>query len=308
MADSIDVFLRKEKMITGTQWSQSIEKHGFPVGIDGDFDPMTFTGLLPCKYRKRKTSFIFWQGTTDEVEWEDGPPCDFEDRDFSVNLEIRGGQYAYLVAAVSAAVLAHETNGIVVDADGETVIPGHEALKWAGEVVVDLEESIKKSENARKRVKALQKGGPASIRSALLDEVAKFSGSKPYRGMAYEETLYIHCDGPSGRRSLKIRGWVFSKDGVEVMTSEELLRLKREDEARYQSFVEEDLTNFAEDEIASMALNEGDVLVINFVNGYSFTIDPSWERGLGICSQWEVKVAGVEFWCWNPHEISIHYF
>ena len=130
MSVDLNVFLDPARMITPARWAQAVKDAGFEVEMDPDFDPRTFSGFLPCKYKGQYAGFeysyhVLQGGELASYGIGDAsrPGC----MTFSTRSDFRDAA----TSTICAAVLASITDGVLRDADGETRIPADRALAWA---------------------------------------------------------------------------------------------------------------------------------------------------------------------------------
>ena len=131
------VYLRRSAMPTPTAWQHAITTAGFPVEMDIDFDPDTFSGFLPCKLRGEQSGFEYFAGPLSEVERAevDAPAGS----DFSVTLVTHSDlrEFACSVAACSAT--AQASGGLLVDPQSGDSFLATDVVAWASEQFAEAE-------------------------------------------------------------------------------------------------------------------------------------------------------------------------
>ena len=108
MSVDLIVYLRRSAMPTPAAWQQAIRDGGFPVKMDTDIDPDTFSGFLPCELRGAVSGFEYFAAPlSDKKAVELGAPagagllCHVGDalRPAGVRLFGRGGSGAWRAPA-----------------------------------------------------------------------------------------------------------------------------------------------------------------------------------------------------------------
>ncbi len=100
-------------MPTPDRWAKAIVEAGFDVQLDMDFDVDSFTGFLPCKYKRVESGFEYFAS---QLSKEERAELELPDSyDFGVTLVTHADLREAAVALVAAGVLCKITSGVFVD-------------------------------------------------------------------------------------------------------------------------------------------------------------------------------------------------
>jgi hypothetical protein len=137
MSVDLIVYLRRSSMPTPTAWQRAITDAGFPVEMDTDIDPDTFSGFLPCKLRGAVSGFEYFGGRLSPSDAAEvgAPPGS----DFSVTLVTHSDLKEFACSAVAAGALAQASNGLLVDPQSGESFPAANAMAWASEQFTEAE-------------------------------------------------------------------------------------------------------------------------------------------------------------------------
>lgn len=129
MTYDLVVYLKKCQMPTPIQWREEVFEMGFPVRLDHDFDPDSFTGFLPCHVFGAQSGFEFY---TSPVSWLDRqelllPP----EVDYAVQFLTVRGPLGIACVLAAASVLARMAEGCIDSPDSGKVIAGNHCVDWA---------------------------------------------------------------------------------------------------------------------------------------------------------------------------------
>jgi hypothetical protein len=137
---STTVFIRKGTMLSPAAWQDAIRRAGFPLTLDPDFDPATFSGFLPARYRERDAGFEYGFAPVDRSELGSGPRATAADGyDECVSFVTHSDMAELVSASISAAVLAATVDGLLWDDESGEGHPGRAALEWARALERDVE-------------------------------------------------------------------------------------------------------------------------------------------------------------------------
>jgi len=142
MSVDLAVYLQRSAMPTPVAWQEAIRNAGFPLEIDTDFDPDSFSGFLPCKLRGSDQGFEYFASPMSDVEAAElgAPPGS----DFSVLLATHS-DYADLACSIAAAAaLAHASAGMLVDPQSGESFSAQDALAWAAQQFAEAERLSKR--------------------------------------------------------------------------------------------------------------------------------------------------------------------
>lgn len=133
MSRDFGVYLAVKNMPTTSQWKTEIINENFPAELDDDFNPLTFSGFLPCPVNGEISGFEYYASPLDAdvlVELNTTALLDF-DITFST-----GSHPLELVSALAtASCLAKLAGGILVDFQTGQQINSVEAVSWAKAVL-----------------------------------------------------------------------------------------------------------------------------------------------------------------------------
>jgi hypothetical protein len=128
MSVELIVYLRRSAMPSPEGWQTAILDAGFPVELDTDFDPETFSGFLPCKFRQAQSGFEYFTSPLSEEDRTDvGAP---QGCDFAVTLVTRSDLREFACSVAAAGALAQASNGLLVDPQSGGFTDSG-ALQWA---------------------------------------------------------------------------------------------------------------------------------------------------------------------------------
>ena len=158
MSINLAVSLPARRLPIPEYWQEAITRHGFELELDTDFDPTTFAGYLPCKYKGVETGFeYYYEGATSTVARP------FESADYQIieiNFITHSEQREYVAAAIAAAVLTEMSEGSLEEPQDETSYSGEEAIKWAREVEVELRSELERPRETTVSVKTTASAKP----------------------------------------------------------------------------------------------------------------------------------------------------
>jgi hypothetical protein len=129
MSIEVEVRFPSARLPSPQVWQDSISDNNFAVDIDCDFDPVTFTGFLPARYRGKPAGFEYYY-ECESVEQS----C--------VSLRWAGRAHEAVSGLIAAACLCHLTAGQLMDTEaGETLEPGS-VIAWARQHETDFQQMI----------------------------------------------------------------------------------------------------------------------------------------------------------------------
>lgn len=128
---SYNVFLDRERLPAGADWSRVLREGGFETQLDPAFEPRTYSGYLPCP--DERTGFEYYlepfDAPTPEIG-EEGAKV-IGTRNAVVSLRFSGRRLDREAAASAAATLAAMSDGILFDSEPGHFISSADALAWA---------------------------------------------------------------------------------------------------------------------------------------------------------------------------------
>ncbi len=139
MSVDLIVYLRRSAMPTPASWQQAISDSGFPVELDTDFDPDTFSGFLPSKLRGAVSGFEYFAARLSAVEAaKAGAPAG---ADFSVTLVTHSDIRELACSAAAASALARVSGGLLVDPQSGDSVAAADAVNWATDLFAEADPS-----------------------------------------------------------------------------------------------------------------------------------------------------------------------
>src|SRR5205807_9588609 len=128
MSVDLVVYLRRTAMPSPKEWQQAIQMAGFPVELDTDFDPDTFRGFLPCKFRSEPSGFEYFPTSLTASEAvELGAPTG---TDLSVTLVTHSDLREFAAAVSAASALCRASGGLLVDPQSGEAHSPESVLAW----------------------------------------------------------------------------------------------------------------------------------------------------------------------------------
>lgn len=145
MSVDLQVILDPSRMPTPTEWAAAVRASGFEADLDTDFDPATFSGFLPCLYKGKEAGFEYYRGTLDPQEQvKRGVQAH---QSCCVTFSTRSNYREFATSMICAAVLASRSNGMLIDADGTTLVPAGHEVEWARDGEQSIQEDIHRQDN-----------------------------------------------------------------------------------------------------------------------------------------------------------------
>jgi hypothetical protein len=114
------------------QWQAAIEKHGFPLKMDTDFEVTKHSGYLPCEIGGKPAGFEY------SLYVKDSP----EGRHIRVELVTHADLREFLGSAIAAAVLAEQSGGTLEDPQEGKTYKGAAAIAYAREAEVEIQKEL----------------------------------------------------------------------------------------------------------------------------------------------------------------------
>jgi len=135
MSVSVSVFLKAANLPTPVQWQAAISSAGFDVALDTDFDPLTFSGFLPARYRGRAAGFEYY---LQRIAGPDDLGSDHRaaaaaGQELCITLVTHSDMAEALSASLAAAALAELTAGVLFEDESDEAHPASAAAAWARE-------------------------------------------------------------------------------------------------------------------------------------------------------------------------------
>ena len=137
MSVDLIVYLRRRAMPTPAAWQQAIINAGFPVEMDIDFEPDTFSGFLPCKLHGEQFGFEYFAAPlSDAQRAEVNAPAG---SDFSVTLATHSDLREFACSVAASSALAQVSGGLLVDPQSGDSFPASDVAAWASEQFAEAE-------------------------------------------------------------------------------------------------------------------------------------------------------------------------
>jgi hypothetical protein len=122
-------------------WQQAIRDAGFPVELDTDFAPDTFSGFLPYMLQETEAGFEYLAQRLSPAEAEEvGAPAG---TDFSVVLNTHSSLEDVACSAMAAGALASASGGVLVDPQSGEAFGPADALGWAAAQAAEIGRALK---------------------------------------------------------------------------------------------------------------------------------------------------------------------
>lgn len=162
MSVDLHVFFDPAQMVTPGRWADAVREAGFAVDMDTDFDPLTFSGFLPCKYKNREAGFEYFYQVLQGEELREFGIGD-SSRPACITFSTRSDFREFASSMICAAVLSSIVKGTLRDADGETCISDEQAIAWAKDGEVGIQRDIEEQDARRSHL--VTPSAPQPVRS-----------------------------------------------------------------------------------------------------------------------------------------------
>lgn len=106
--------------------------------MDDDFDPRTFSGYLPCKWKGEGAGFEIFFCEVAEFEFDGDLSAEIGDRDVCISFVTRSSETDLMVAIAAAAVLCEKHDGVLLDEESGDFFPAKGAIADARGAVADI--------------------------------------------------------------------------------------------------------------------------------------------------------------------------
>jgi hypothetical protein len=141
MSVDLIVSLRRSAMPSPAGWQQAIRNASFPVELNLEFDPGTFTGFLPCKFRGEGAGFEYYsRRLTEEERVAAGAP---DGADYQVILVTHSDMRELACSLAAASALCRASGGVLYDPQSGQSVPAGHVLAWAVEQLAEAEREIR---------------------------------------------------------------------------------------------------------------------------------------------------------------------
>jgi hypothetical protein len=133
MSVSVVVFLRSDRIPSPTAWQEAIQKHGFPVALDLEFDPASSSGFRPCTHGGVASGFEFYLDDAVLDGLDSAARTLVGDRNKMISLVTHSDMREAATSAIAAGVLAIVADGVLYDTEGGEFVLATDAVNWARE-------------------------------------------------------------------------------------------------------------------------------------------------------------------------------
>ena len=140
----LHIFLNRSDMPMPTSWQQSIDDCGFTLRIDTDFDPLQFTGFLPCSLDDHQTGFEYYLWPKEEV----AAPGTYlvpavKDYDSVVTFVWDGNLREMIAVTMAAGALAASCFSVLHSPEDDSIVGGEKALGYAREQIAEARKFLR---------------------------------------------------------------------------------------------------------------------------------------------------------------------
>jgi hypothetical protein len=169
--ETVVVFSRA-RQVSPEAWQARITTLGWNLQLDTEFDPLQFSGFLPCRLEGQACGFEYWLDPLEEESRDElGPHCAPE-WDAVLTLVSRSELADCQAAVMAAAAFALCVDGGVLG-DEDELLPRAATLEWAQRLIVALEAAEDEQREAEKRREVALAAGADG---ALLQSLAALAG------------------------------------------------------------------------------------------------------------------------------------
>jgi hypothetical protein len=169
------VIFNRARMPSPAQWQQAIAAAGFGLRIDRAFDPLAFSGHLPCSDGGVACGFEYFCDNLDQ-EWSQDLKIELPASwDCVVCLATRSSYDDAAASCAAAAVLASMTGGALLEGGEAPLIAAGKAIAWGLRAVRELR-ILKRRDEEAEALAALLGQDPRQASSAFADALAALSG------------------------------------------------------------------------------------------------------------------------------------
>lgn len=133
------VFLNKRDLPAPAAWQAAITAHGFPLELGTDFDPLSFLGFLPCRYKEEESGFEYGFEPIDSDWLEEDELAHVERFDSVVILTTHSDLDELECAMSAAAALCTLVGGVCWDE--EEFVEAADVVNKTREELQDIEDS-----------------------------------------------------------------------------------------------------------------------------------------------------------------------
>lgn len=136
------VIVNKDKMVSLDNWREAIYDCGFELDIADDFDLIEKEGLIQCRYKGESSSFEYYFDELDQSDLDGDEKKVISERQHAVVFVTFSEYKDYISSMIAACVLCKVTDGLFLDGGEMPFILADEAVKWAKDCEMDLQDKI----------------------------------------------------------------------------------------------------------------------------------------------------------------------
>jgi hypothetical protein len=167
------VIFNKKNMVSSEEWQKAISEAGFTLEIDTDFDPLDFSGFLPCRIGDVECGFEYFFEDLDPEATEDLEVPLPADWDTVVTLVTRSSYDDLQASCIAAGVLAHLVKGGFFDGGDEPMINGGQSIESARSILSEIEKLKLDEVSAQEaKQKVIDSGSPEDSLEVLLGSLS----------------------------------------------------------------------------------------------------------------------------------------
>lgn len=123
------VIFERARLPTAAEWADAIVQAGYPLELDREFDPATFSGFLPCVYQGDESGFEYFFG--EAADALPGDPSALAERNAAAFFITHSDVTDLATATIAASVLAALTDGVLFDCEGGELVEASSVRRWA---------------------------------------------------------------------------------------------------------------------------------------------------------------------------------
>lgn len=126
------VLLDPARLPTTVAWATAIRAQGFDMALDGDFDPKTFSGFLPCTHQGHPAGFEYGFQPDAELD-DDVRSAAGNQRTLEISFVTHSDMRELVSAMIASGVLALLSDGVVWSDESGDSLSGPDAINLARE-------------------------------------------------------------------------------------------------------------------------------------------------------------------------------
>lgn len=190
MAYSCWVLIDQTRLPSVAELAQSIDRSGFPLRIDTDWEWTTHSGWLPAAFSGRESGFEIWFESLTAEASRAASAAGFPTVDSAVVIETRDWDSLRSGAAMAACLVA--AGGSCISEDENHYIGADAATAWAR---TQISEADRLEREAAERAAAHESARAAGNADTFLDQwLDELSGQRIVKFMLINEKLCIYIE------------------------------------------------------------------------------------------------------------------